>query len=80
MNAKMICGRVNDSCIKKQVLLCIKERVDSLDEVLHFHGEEMDDAMRQYVVLGLVRLSKGGCMWTQGEGLCTSWETSLMFS
>ena len=80
MNAKMSCGRVNDSCIKKQLLICIEERVDSLDEVLHFHEEEMEDAMRQDVVLGWERLSKGGWAWTRGEGLCPSWETSLMFS
>ena len=34
INARIICGRVNDSCIKKKLLLCIEERVDSLDEVL----------------------------------------------
>ena len=45
MNVKMICGRVNDSYIKKQLLLSIEERVDSLDEVLHFHEEEIEDAM-----------------------------------
>ena len=79
MNAKMICGRVNDSCIKKQLLLSIEERVDSLDEVLHFHEEEIEDAMRQDVMVGWERLSKGGWAWTQEEGLCPSWEASLMF-
>ena len=79
MNAKMICGRVNSSCIKKQLLVSIEERVDSLDEVLHFHEEEMEDAMRQKAVLGWERLSKGSWAWTQGEGLCSSWETSLTF-
>ena len=42
----------------------IEETVDSLDEVLHFHEEEMEDAMRQDVVLGWERLSKGGWVWT----------------
>ena len=46
MNDRMICGRVNDSCIKKQLLLCIEEKIDSLVEVLHFHGEEPGDATR----------------------------------
>ena len=64
MNAKMICRRVNDSCIKKELLLCIEERVDSLDKVLHFHEGEMDDAMRQDVVLGWERRSKGRWAWT----------------
>ena len=63
MNARMICGKVSDSCIKKQLLLCIEERVDSLDEALHFHEEELDDAMRQDVMLGWERISKGGWAW-----------------
>ena len=46
MNARMICGKVNDSCIKKQFIQCIEKRVDSLDEVLHFYKEEVDNVMR----------------------------------
>ena len=80
INARIICGRVNDSCIKKKLLLCIEERVDSLDEVLQFHEEELEDAMRQDVVLGWVRINNGGWAWTQVEGLSPSWETPLMFS
>ena len=39
MNVGMICGIFNDACIKKQVQLWLEEKLDSLDEVLHFHEE-----------------------------------------
>ena len=42
---------------------CIEERVDSLYEMLHFYEEELDDAMRQDVMLGWERISKGGWAW-----------------
>ena len=44
-----------DECIKKQLLLSIEERVDFLNEVLHFHEEELENALRQDVVLGWER-------------------------
>ena len=60
MNARMICGSFNDACIKKQLLLCLEERVDSLDEVLYFHEEESEEDTRQDVVLGWDRINEGG--------------------
>ena len=80
MNAGMICGSFNDACIKKQLLLCLEEKVDSLDEVLHFHEEELEEDIRQDVVLGWEKINEGGWAWTQGEGLCPSWETSQLCS
>ena len=52
MNAGMICGSFNDTCIKKQLLLCLEDKVDSLDEVLQFHEEDLEEDIRQDVVLG----------------------------
>ena len=80
MNAGMICGSFNDACIKKQLLLCLEEKVDSVDEVLHFHEEELEEDIRQDVVLGWEKINEGGWAWTQGEGLCPSWETSQLCS
>ena len=80
MNVGMICGSFNDACIKKQLLLCLEEKVDSLDEVLHFHEEELEEDIRQDVVLGWEKINEGGWAWTQGEGLCPSWETSQLCS
>ena len=75
MNAGMICGSFTDSCIKKQLLLCLEDFVDFLDEVLYFHEEEMEESTMQDVVLGWERIREGGWAWTRGEGLCPSWET-----
>ena len=80
MNAGMICGSFTDSCIKKQLLLCLKETVDSLEEVLHFHEEEMEEATMQDGFLGWERIKEGGWEWTRGEGLCPSWETPQLIS
>ena len=80
LNAGMICGSFHNSCIKKQILLCLEEMIDPLDEVLHFHEEEMAEATRQDVVLGWERIKSGGWAWARGEGLCPAWETSQLFS
>ena len=79
LNAGMICGSFDNSCIKKQILLCLEETVDSLDEVLHFH-EEMVEATRQDVVLGWERIKAGCWAWARREGLCPAWETSQLIS
>ena len=76
----MICGSFDNSCIKKQVLLCLEETVDSLDEVLHFHEEETEEATTQAIVLGWERTKKGGWAWARRDGLCLSWEISQLIS
>ena len=51
-----------------------EEMVDSLDEMLHFLEEEMEEDTRQDVVLGWERINEGGWAWIRGEGLCPFWE------
>ena len=80
LKAGMICGSFDNSCIKKQVLLCLEETVDSLDEVLHFHEEETEEATTQAIVLGWERTKKGGWAWARRDGLCLSWEISQLIS
>ena len=80
MTAGMSCGSFDDACIKKQLLFCLEEKVDSLYEVLHFHEEELEEDIRQDVVLGWEKINAGGWAWIHGEGLCPSWETSQLCS
>ena len=68
----MICGSFDNSCIKNQLLLCLEKTVDSLDELLHFHEEEMEEVTMQDMVLGWERIREGGWAWTHWEGLCPS--------
>ena len=80
LKAGMICGSFDNSCIKKQVLLCLEETVDSLDELLHFHEEEMEETTRQDVVLGWERIKTGGWAWARRDRLCPSWEIPQLIS